>query len=84
MCRLTEEVRSTVGLPRHRHFVGFFKYIQAPTRGQPFYGYSEKPTHLNCLLRSAWGYAAHVHWYTVLEARDVLAPWNTVIQSPKF
>ena len=39
MCRrIEEEVGPTVGLPRHRHFVGFFNVpVQAPTRGQPFY-----------------------------------------------
>ena len=38
ICRQTEEeVGPTVGLPGHRHFVGFFYVpIQAPTRGQPF------------------------------------------------
>ena len=39
MCRRTEEeVGPTVGLPRHRHFVGFFNVpVQAPTRDHPFY-----------------------------------------------
>ena len=32
------------GSERHRHFVGFFNVpVLAPTRGQPFYDYSEKP-----------------------------------------
>ena len=32
------------GFQRFRHFVGFFNVpVQAPARGQPFYGYSEKP-----------------------------------------
>ena len=41
MCMQTEEeVRPTVELRRHRHFVGCFNEpVQAPTRGQPFYGY---------------------------------------------
>ena len=40
MCRRTEEVVPTVGIPRHWHFVGFSNVqVQAPTRGQPFYGY---------------------------------------------
>ena len=31
----------------HRHFAGFFNVpVQVPTRGQPFYGYSEKLPHL--------------------------------------
>ena len=30
-----------------RHFIGFFNVpVQVPTRGHPFYGYSEKPPHL--------------------------------------
>ena len=39
MCRRTEEgIWPTVGLPRHRHFVGFFNVpVLAPTRDQPFY-----------------------------------------------
>ena len=43
MCRrIEEEVEPTVGLPRHRHFVGFFNVsVQTPTRDPPFYGYSE-------------------------------------------
>ena len=43
MCRGTEEeVGLTVGLPRHGYFVGFFNVpVQAPTRGHPFYSYSE-------------------------------------------
>ena len=37
MCRPTVEVGPTVGFPRHRHFVGFFKVpVQAPIRCQPF------------------------------------------------
>ena len=45
MCRRTEEeVGPTVGLPRHRHFVGFFNMpVQAPTRDHPFY--TVIPTH---------------------------------------
>ena len=47
MCRWIEEVEPTVGLPRHRHFVGFFNVpVQALTRECPYYGYSEKPPHL--------------------------------------
>ena len=39
MCRRTEEeVVPTVGLPRHRHFAGFFNVpVLAPTRDHPFY-----------------------------------------------
>ena len=57
MCRRTEEVGPTVGLPRHRHFVGFFNVpVLAPTRDHPFY--TGIPTHhpFSHLLRSRWGY----------------------------
>ena len=38
---LKKEVRPTVRLPCHSHFVGFFNVpVQSPTRGHPFYGYS--------------------------------------------
>ena len=45
MCRRTEEgIGPTVGLPRHRHFVGFFNVpVLAPTWDQPFY--TVIPTH---------------------------------------
>ena len=57
MCRQTEEVGPTVGLPCHRHFVGFFNVpVQAQPQGQPFYGYSEKKTHFSHLLQRALGY----------------------------
>ena len=48
MCRRTEEkVLTTAGFPHHRHFIWLFNVpVQAPTRGHPFYGYSEKPPHL--------------------------------------
>ena len=43
MSRRTEEVGPTVGIPRYLHFVGFSNVqVQAPTRGQPFYGYYKK------------------------------------------
>ena len=49
------------GAQRHRHFVGFFDVpVQAPTRGQPFNGYSEKPPHFSRLLRRAWGYEGYI------------------------
>ena len=62
MCRrIEEEVEPTVGLPRHRHFVGFFNVpVQTPTREPPFYGYSEKPPHFSRHLRHAWGYGGHI------------------------
>ena len=62
MCRrIEEEVEPTVGLPRHRHFVGFFNVpVQTPTRDPHFYGYSEKPPHFSRLLRHAWGYGGHI------------------------
>ena len=34
--------------------------IQAPTRGQPFYGYSEKVPHFNRLSLRASGYRGHI------------------------
>ena len=59
--RFTEEAGPTAGFPRHRHFLGFFNVpVQAPTRGHPFYGYSEKPPHFNRLLRCALGYGWHI------------------------
>ena len=61
MSRFTEEVGPTVGILRHRHFQGFFNVpVQAPTRGHPFYGYSEKPPHFNRLLRRALGYGGPI------------------------
>ena len=44
MCRRTEEeLGPTVGLPRHRLFVGFCKVsVEAPERDHHFYVYSEK------------------------------------------
>ena len=50
MCRrIEEEVGPTVGLPRHRHFVGFFNVpVLAPTRDQPFY--TVIPTHRPILV----------------------------------
>ena len=43
-----------LGSQRHRHFVGFFNMPdQAPTRGQPFYVYSDKPPHFSRLLLRA-------------------------------
>ena len=53
------------GSQSHRHFVGFFNVpVQAPTRGQPFYGYSEKPPQFSCLLRHARGYGGHILAFT--------------------
>ena len=58
--RIEEEVEPTVGIPRHRHFGGFFNVpVQAPTRDPPFYGYSEKPPHFSRLLRHAWEYGGY-------------------------
>ena len=60
-CRLTEEVGPTVGLQRHRHLVGFFNLpVQAPTRGQRLYSYSEKPPHFSRLLQWALGYGGPI------------------------
>ena len=47
------DIRS--GSNRQRHVVVFFNVsVHAPTRGQPFYGYSEKSAHLSRILRHAW------------------------------
>ena len=44
------------GSHRHRHFIGFFNAsVKAPTRDQPFYSYSKKPSYFSRLLRRAWG-----------------------------
>ena len=61
MCRRTEEVGPTVGLPRHRHFVGFFNVpVQPLTRGKPFYGFSEKPSHFSRILRRSVEYGGPI------------------------
>ena len=56
MSRFIEEVGPTVGIPRH----SFNVPVQAPTRGHPFYGYSDKPPHFNRLLRRALGYGGPI------------------------
>ena len=57
LCGRTEEVRHTVGPPRHRHFVGVSSVPgRVSTRGQPFYGYYENPSLFNHLLRRALVY----------------------------
>ena len=49
------------GSNRHRHVVVFFNVsVQAPTQGQPFYGYSEKSPHFSRILRRAWGYGGPI------------------------
>ena len=61
MCRRTEEeVGPTVGLPRHRHFVGFFNVpVLAPTRDQPFY--TVIPTHRPIAFYDhAWDTEVHI------------------------
>ena len=63
MCRRTEEeVGPTVGLPRHRHFVGFFNVpVLAPTRDQPFYtGDSDTPPHLVAFYDNAGDTEVHI------------------------
>ena len=67
MCRQTEKIGPTLGLPRHIHFVVFFNVpIEALTLGQPFYGYPEKLFHFRRLLRRSWGYGGPIL---------VLNPW---------
>ena len=49
------------GYQCHIHFVGFFNVpVEAPTRGQPFYGYSKKPLHFSRLLLHTWGYGGRI------------------------
>ena len=55
MCKRTEEVGPRVGSNAIDTLPG-----QAPTRCQPFYGYSEKLSHFNCLLRHASGYGGPI------------------------
>ena len=55
--------KCTIGLPRHRHFVGFFKFnmpVQAPTRDQLFYAYSQKPSLFSRLLQCSWEYGGPI------------------------
>ena len=75
MCRRTEEeIGPTVGLPCHRHFVGFFNVpVHAPTRGHPFYGCSEKPPNFNRLSRRAWGYEGPI---LVIHPRVPTGAWH--------
>ena len=63
MCRRTEdEIGPTVGLPRHRHFEGFFLPYPSKHRYGTliFYGYSEKPPNFNRLLRHARVYGGPI------------------------
>ena len=47
----------TCGRAHARHFIVFFNVpVQAPTRGQLFLGYSEKPSHFRRLFTTRWGY----------------------------
>ena len=56
MCRRTEEVGPTIGLPCHRHFVGFSNVqYQAPTWDQPFYGYYKKTRPISVTFYYAHG-----------------------------
>ena len=73
----TEEVRPMVGLPRHRHFVRFFNMpVQAPTRDQPFYGYSETPPYCSRLLRLALGLWTSGDFYYFVISTFLLEDWN--------
>ena len=73
MCKGTEEVRPTVGLPRHRHFVGFLNTpVWAPTWVQPFYVYSVNSPNFNQLLRRTWGYRG-----PIVFQKKGLQPWCT-------
>ena len=51
MCRRTEEVGRTVGLPCNKHFVGFFNVpVQAPTRGHLFTVIAEKKNRIGMFI----------------------------------
>ena len=49
--------------------------VRAPTRGQPFYGYSEKPPQFSRLLRHTRGYGRHIL------ALTIGSPWGHRIKS---
>ena len=55
--RLKKKWNLWSGSNRHSYFVVFCSVsVQALTRGQPFYGHSDKPPHFSRILRRAWGY----------------------------
>ena len=62
MCRRTEEeIGPTVGLPRHRHFVGFFNVpVLAPTGPTFLYGDSDTPPHLVAFYDHAGDTEVHI------------------------
>ena len=61
MCRRTEEVVPTVGLPRHRHVEGFFKMsVKASTRGEPFYTVIPRNCPIQTPFTTRWGYGGHI------------------------
>ena len=62
MCRRTEEeVGPPVGLPRHRHFVGFFNVLVVHRHGTTlFIRWFRQTAPFSRLLRSRWGYGGHI------------------------
>ena len=61
MCRRTEEVGPTVGLPRHRHFVGFFNVPVLHRHGTTlFIRWFRHTAQFSRLLRSRWGCGGHI------------------------
>ena len=63
MCRRTEEeVVPTVGLPRHRHFAGFFNRARPSTDTGPtfLYGDSDTPPHLVAFYDHAGDTEVHI------------------------
>ena len=58
--------------------------IKAPTRGKPFYGYSEKPTHFSRILRRAWRYGGPIVVLHLRVPTEELQPMceRTVEQGP--
>ena len=67
------------GSQRHRYFVGFFNVpVQAPTRGQPLYGYSKKLSRFRHLLRQWWGCGGHILVLTPGPHRGLGITWLQV------
>ena len=61
MCRRTEEgIGPTVGLPRHRHFVGFFNVPSTDTGPTFLYGDSDTPPHLVAFYDHAGDTEVHI------------------------
>ena len=71
-----------------KHFLVFFNVpVQAPTRGQLFLGYSEKPSHFRRLLRRTWGYGGSISHFKPRVPTGVLhfkiKFWNHLFMNQK-